>query len=182
LPPRFYSRLPPRLYSRASPHTFSRALSHFSHGPIHGSYGFGSRENCFEPRRFGYGSRPRRGDRFPHRFGFPTGGSYTHFEPRHLEGSRFPCRGSYPTRPSGEVQKTVKTSSGCMVKCWIPKIYVTNPSTEPLTFFSSCVGDGRRLGGHMAHGFWVFMTHDWKQEMVLQPHSPVTQGVCDFWG
>jgi hypothetical protein len=25
------------------------------------------------------------------------------------------------------------------------------------------------------------MTHDWKQEMILQPHSPVTQGVCDFW-
>jgi hypothetical protein len=25
-------------------------------------------------------------------------------------------------------------------------------------------------------------THDRKQKMVLQPHSPVTQGVCDFWG
>jgi hypothetical protein len=28
----------------------------------------------------------------------------------------------------------VKTSSGHMVKCWIPKIYLTNPSTEPSTF------------------------------------------------
>jgi hypothetical protein len=28
----------------------------------------------------------------------------------------------------------VKTSSGRMVKCWIPKIYLTNPSTEPSTF------------------------------------------------
>jgi hypothetical protein len=57
-----------------------------------------------------------------------------HFEPRHLDGPRFPRRGSRPTRPSGEVQRTVKTSSGRMVKCWIPKIYLTNPSTEPSTF------------------------------------------------
>jgi hypothetical protein len=27
----------------------------------------------------------------------------------------------------------------------------------------------------------LLQTHDQKQEMVLQPHSPVTQGVCDFW-
>jgi hypothetical protein len=45
----------------------------------------------------------------------------------------FPRRGSHPTRPSGEVQRTVKTSSGRMVKCWIPKIYLTNPSTESST-------------------------------------------------
>jgi hypothetical protein len=32
----------------------------------------------------------------------------------------------------------------------------------------------------VAHGFQLLMTHDRKQEMVLQPHSPVTQGVCDF--
>jgi hypothetical protein len=38
------------------------------------------------------------------------------------------------------------------------------------------------LVGHVAHEFQLFMTYDWKQEMVLQPHSPVTQGVCDFWG
>jgi hypothetical protein len=65
---------------------------------------------------------------------FPTGGSFPHFEPRHLDGPRFPRRGSRPTRPGGEVQRTVKTSSGLMVKCWIPKIYLTNPSTEPSTF------------------------------------------------
>jgi hypothetical protein len=38
---------PPRSYSRASPRTSSRALSHFSHGPNHHPYGFGSRENNF---------------------------------------------------------------------------------------------------------------------------------------
>jgi hypothetical protein len=64
---------------------------------------------------------------------FSAGGSFTHFEPRHLDGPRFPHRGSHPTRPSGEVQRTMKTSSGCMVKYWIPKIYLTNPSTEPST-------------------------------------------------
>jgi hypothetical protein len=31
------------------------------------------------------------------------------------------------------MQRTVKTSYGRMVKCWIPKIYLTNPSTEPST-------------------------------------------------
>jgi hypothetical protein len=49
-------------------------------------------------------------------------GSYTHFEPRHLDGSHFPRRGSRPTRSNGEVQKTMRTSLGHMV----------NPSTEPL--------------------------------------------------
>jgi hypothetical protein len=87
-------------------------------------------------KRFGYGPRPHRGDRFPRRPDFPTGASHTHFEPKHLDGPRFPRRGSRPTRPNGEVQRTVKTSSGCMVKCWIPIIYLTNPSTEPS--ISSC--------------------------------------------
>jgi hypothetical protein len=120
--------------TRASPHTFSRVLSHFSHGPNHRSYGFGSRENRFVPRHFGYDPRPRCGDRFPCRPGFPAGGSYTHCEPRHLDGPCFPRRGSRPTQPSSEVQRTVKTSSGRMVKCWIPKIYLTNPNTKPSTF------------------------------------------------
>jgi hypothetical protein len=140
-PPCSYSHVPPRFYSRASPHTFSHALPRtssgvvpqFAHGPNHRSYGFGPRENRFEPRRFGYGPRSHRGDRLPRRPGFPTGGSFPHFESRHLDGSRFPHRGSHPTRLSGEVQRTVKTSSGCMVKCWIPKIYLTNFSTEPST-------------------------------------------------
>jgi hypothetical protein len=132
--PRSYSHVPPRFYSRTSPHTFSCALPQFAHEPNHRSYGLGPRENHFEPRRFGYGSRPHRGDRFPRRPGFPTGGSFLHFELRHLDGPRFPRRGSRPARPSGEVQMTVKTSSGRMVKCWIPKIYLTNPSTEPSIF------------------------------------------------
>jgi hypothetical protein len=27
----------------------------------------------------------------------------------------------------------------------------------------------------VAHGFWLLMTHDRKQEMILQPHSPITR-------
>jgi hypothetical protein len=139
--PRPYSHILPCFYSRASPCTFSCALPRtsssaspqFAHGPNHRSYGFGPRENRFEPRRFGYGPRPRRGDRFLRRPDFPAGGSFSHFEPRHLDGPRFFHRGSRPTRPSGEVQRSMKTSSDCMVKCWIPKIYLTNPSTEPST-------------------------------------------------
>jgi hypothetical protein len=34
------------------------------------------------------------------------------------------------TGSKGEVQKTVKISSSRMVKCWIPKIYLTNSSTK----------------------------------------------------
>jgi hypothetical protein len=131
--PRFYSRASPRTFSRALPRTSSSVLPQFAHGPNHRSYDFGPPDNCFEPRRFGYGPRPHRGDRFPHRPGFPAGGSFPHFESRHLDGPHFSRRGSRPTRPSGEVQRTVKTSSGRMVKCWIPKIYLTNPSTEPST-------------------------------------------------
>jgi hypothetical protein len=86
------------------------------------------------PRCFGYDPRPHRGDHFPRRHGFLTGGSHTHFEPRHLDGPRFPHCGLRPTRPNGEVQRTVKTFSSRMLKCWIPKIYLTNPSTEPSTF------------------------------------------------
>jgi hypothetical protein len=89
------------------------------------------------PRRFGYGSRPHHGDRFPRRLGFSTRASHTHLEPRHLDSPRFPRRGSRPTRPSSEVLKTVKTFSGRMVKCCIPKIYLTNPNTKPSTFSHS---------------------------------------------
>jgi hypothetical protein len=85
------------------------------------------------PRRFGYDPCLHRRDHFPCRSGFPTGGSHTHFEPRHLDGPHFPRHGSRSTQPNCEVQRTVKTSSGHMVKCWIPKIYLTNPSTEPST-------------------------------------------------
>jgi hypothetical protein len=85
------------------------------------------------PGRFGYDPCSHRGDRFPRRHGFPAGGSYTHFEPRYLDDTRFPRRGSHTTGSKVEVQKTVKTSSDRMIKCWIPKIYLTNPNTEPLT-------------------------------------------------
>jgi hypothetical protein len=47
---------------------------------------------------------------------FPLEGPSPHFEPRHLDGPRFPRRGSRSTRPSGEMQRTVKTFSGRMVK------------------------------------------------------------------
>jgi hypothetical protein len=62
-------------------------------------------------------TRSHRGDCFLCRHGFATGGSYTHFEPRHLEGPHFSHRGSRPTGSNGEVRKTVKTSAGRMVKC-----------------------------------------------------------------
>jgi hypothetical protein len=96
-----YSHVPPRFYSRASPHTLSRALPRtssiaspqFAHGPNHRLYGFGPRENRFEPRRFGYGPRPRHGDHFLRRPDFLTGGSFTYLESRHLNGPRFPHRG-----------------------------------------------------------------------------------------
>jgi hypothetical protein len=123
----------PRPYSRASPRTSSCSLSCFSHVPNHRSYGFYSRENRFEPRRFGYDPCSHRGDRFPRMSGFPAGGSHTHLEPRHLDDPHFSCRGSRPTRPNGEVERIMKTSSDRMVKCWISKIYLTNLSTEPST-------------------------------------------------
>jgi hypothetical protein len=85
------------------------------------------------PRCFRYVPRPHHGDRTPRRHGFPGGGSYTHIEPRHLDGPCFPHRGSRPTGSKGEVQRTMKTSLGHKVKCWILKIYLTNPTTEPST-------------------------------------------------
>jgi hypothetical protein len=63
--PHSYSHVPPHSNSHALLCTFSRGVSCFSHGPNYHSYGFGSRENCFEPRRFGYGPRPHHCDRFP---------------------------------------------------------------------------------------------------------------------
>jgi hypothetical protein len=131
--PRSYSCVAPRSYSHASPRTSSRALPHFSHGPNHCIYGFGSWENNSVPRSFGYSPHLHRGDHMPRRHGFLAGESYTHLESRHLDGPQFPHRGSHPTGSKTEVQKTMKTSSGRMVKCWIPKIYLTNPGTEPST-------------------------------------------------
>jgi hypothetical protein len=80
----------PHSYSRAPPRTPSCVVSHFLHGPNQRSYGFGSRENIFVTRCIGYGPRPHRGDRFPRSHGFTARGSYTHFEPKHLDGPHFP--------------------------------------------------------------------------------------------
>jgi hypothetical protein len=140
--PHSYSRVPPRSYSHASPHTSShtlphtssRALTQFSHGPNHHSYSFGSRENHFVLSRFGYGSCQYREDRFPCRLDFFARASHTHFKSRYLDGPHFSRHGSRPIRPNGEVQRTIKTSFGRLVKCWIPIIYLTNPNTEPSTF------------------------------------------------
>jgi hypothetical protein len=112
-----FSDFPSHFYSRTLSRTSSRAMSHFSHRPNHCSYSFGSQENNFVPRRFGYGTHPHRGDYFSRRPSFPAKGYRTHPEPRHLDGPRFPHRGSRPTRLIGEVQKTVKTSSNRIVKC-----------------------------------------------------------------
>jgi hypothetical protein len=111
-----FTNFPPCSYFRALPRTPSHAMSHFFHGPNHCSYGFGLGENNFVPRCFGYGPRAHRIDRFPRRHGFTTGGSYTHFEPKHLDGPCFPRRGSHPTGSKSEVQNTVKASSGHMVE------------------------------------------------------------------
>jgi hypothetical protein len=107
----------PRSYSRALPRTSSRAFPQFSHGPNHRSYGFGSSENNFVPRHFGYGPRPHHGDRTLRRPGFPAGRFHICFELRHLDDPHFSHRGSRPTHSNGDVQRTVKTSSGRMVKC-----------------------------------------------------------------
>jgi hypothetical protein len=63
-PSHSYSRALPRTSFHDLSRTSSRALSHFSHGPNHRSCGFGSQENNFMPRRFGYGPRLHRGDHF----------------------------------------------------------------------------------------------------------------------
>jgi hypothetical protein len=119
------------------PHFSSHATSHFCHRPNHRSYVFGSRESGLVPGRFDVDSRFHHGVRPPCRHGFPTRGVYSHFEPSRFDGPRFPRRGSRPTRSNGEVQRIVKTSSCHMVKCWISKIFLTNPSTEPSIFSHS---------------------------------------------
>jgi hypothetical protein len=82
------------------------------------------------PRRFGYNPRSHHGDRFPHRPVFSTGASHIHFEPRHMDGPHFSCRGSRPTGSNGEVLK----------------IYLTNPNTEPSTFSRPMMDTFRYLG------------------------------------
>jgi hypothetical protein len=121
----------------SSPQFSSHASSHFSHGPNHRSYGFASRESGLVPGHFGVDPRSHRGVRPLCRHGFPARGVYSHLESSRFDGPHFPRRGSRPTRLNGEAQRIVKTSSGHMVKCWIPKIFLTNPRSEPSTFSHS---------------------------------------------
>jgi hypothetical protein len=89
------------------------------------------------PRCLGVDPRSHHGVHPPRRHGFSTRGVYSHLESSHFDGPCFPCHGSHLTGSNGEVQRTVNTFLGHMVKCWIPKIFLTNPSTEPLTFSHS---------------------------------------------
>jgi hypothetical protein len=53
----------------------------------------------------------------------------------------------------------VKTFLDCMVNCWIPKIFLTNPGAEPSTF-SFYVGDGLRLGEQVVDGLQLLEIDD----------------------
>ena len=86
--------------------------------PNHRSYGYGPRENSFVSQRFG--SDPcllHRDDRYPRRHRYPSDGFYPRSESRRFDGPRFSRRGSHFPHLSDEVQTTVLTSSGRMVKC-----------------------------------------------------------------
>jgi hypothetical protein len=116
------------------PHISSCSLFHFPHGPNHRSYGFGSQESGLVPRCFGVDPHSYCGVRPPCRHGFSARIVYSHIESSRFDSPHFPHRGSHPTHSNGEVQKIVKTSSSRMIKCWISKIFLTNPSSEPSTF------------------------------------------------
>jgi hypothetical protein len=68
------------------------------------------------PRRFGYDPCPHRGDYLSCMPNFPAGGFYTYSEHIHLDDSCFLHCDSCPTGSKTELQKIMKTSSGCMVK------------------------------------------------------------------
>jgi hypothetical protein len=68
------------------------------------------------PRCFGYDPHSHCGDCPCVGTSFLRG-SNSHFELSRFDGPRFPRRGSRLTHSNGEVQRIVKTSSGCMVKC-----------------------------------------------------------------
>jgi hypothetical protein len=72
------------------PHYSSHALSHFSHGPSHHSYGFGSRESSFVPGRFGVDPHFHHGVRPQRRHGFPARGVYSHVELSCIDDPCFP--------------------------------------------------------------------------------------------
>jgi hypothetical protein len=98
-------------------HISSHAPSHFSHGPNHRSYGFGSQESNLVPGCFGVDPHSHRGVCPSCRHGYSARGVYSHLELSRFDGPRFPRRGSRPTHSNGDVQKIVKTSLGRMVKC-----------------------------------------------------------------
>jgi hypothetical protein len=146
-------------------------VPHFFHGPNHHTYGTGSQENSFVPRQFGYRPCPHRGDRLPHRHDSPARGAYSHLEPSRFDGLRFPHCGSRLTLSNCEVHKVVLTSSSHMVKCGIPKIFLTNPSTEPLTFSRSMYMNdgGLEIMWLMDSGCSRYMTGDAKWFSNLTP-------------
>jgi hypothetical protein len=91
------------------------------------------------PRCFGINPHSHHGVRPQRRYSFSARGAYSHLEPSRFDGPCFLRHGSCLTRSKGEVQKIVKTSSGRMIKYWIPKIFLTNPSIEPLTLLQKNV-------------------------------------------
>jgi hypothetical protein len=87
----------------------------------------------------------------------PARGAYSHFDPSCFDGPRFSRRGSRPTCSNCEVHKIVVTSSCRMVKCWIPKIFLTNPNL--LSFF---VDERWRIGEYVVDELRLLWTHDWR--------------------
>ena len=132
-PPRFASRATPRPNRRSYGYR-SIENGHAPPRPNHRSYDYGPRENGFVSQRFGSDLRSLcHGDRYPCRHRYPSDGFYPHFESRRFDCPRFPHHGSHPSCSNGEVRRTVFTSSGRMVQCWIPKTFLTNPSARPST-------------------------------------------------
>jgi hypothetical protein len=113
-------------------------MSHFSHGPNHRSYGFGSQESGLVPGRFDVSPHFHRGVRPPCRHGFPVRGVYSHIVPSRFDGSCFPRRGSCPTPSNGEFQRIVKTSSGCMVSTGFLKIFSLTPALSHRPSLTLC--------------------------------------------
>jgi hypothetical protein len=134
------------------------------------------------PSLFGFDPCSHRGARPPRRHGSPARGAYSHFELSRFDGPCFPHRGSCPTHSNCEVHKTVVTSSGRMVNCWIPKIFLTNPSTEPSTFSRSMYMNDGGLENMwlMDSGCARHITGDAKWFSNLTPHAK--QRICDFRG
>jgi hypothetical protein len=120
------------------PHFSSRALSHVSHGPNYHLYDFGSRESGLVPRCFGVNPCSHHSVCSLRRHDFPARGVYSHVEPSRFDDPHFLHHGSRSTRSNDEVLKIVKTFSGRMVKCCIPKIFITNPTLSHQPSLTLC--------------------------------------------